>query len=215
MGLSESGTLDAIRQLPENVTLAFAPYGESLQSTVGTARAEGHEVMLEIPLEPFDYPENDPGPHTLLTNQPPRANLERLFWLMARFGGYIGVVNYMGARFTSAAGDFTPVMEELGTRGLAYLDDGSSNRSLAAQLAASNNMPFARANVQIDTNPSRAAILDALAALEDQARANGSAIGVASALPVSINTVADWARGLEADSDLLLVPVSTLMQVAD
>jgi polysaccharide deacetylase 2 family uncharacterized protein YibQ len=69
--------------------------------------------------------------------------------------------------------------------------------------------------VQIDTNPSRAAILDALAALEDQARANGSAIGVASALPVSINTVADWARGLEADSDLLLVPVSTLMQVAD
>lgn len=210
MGLSESGTLDAIEKLPDNITLAFAPYGRSLQRTARAARSGGHELMLEIPLEPFDYPENDPGPQTLLTGQTPRSNLDRLFWLMARVGGYIGVINHMGARFTASSADFGPVMEELGTRGLGYVDDGSSNRSIASNLARNNRVPFARANMELDSNPSRAAILTALDQLETKATAGGSAIGVASALPVSIQTIAEWARKLE-DKGILLVPVSALM----
>jgi len=210
LGLSESSTLDAIAKLPDNVTLAFAPYGRSLQRTTAAARAEGHEMLLQVPLEPFDYPDNDPGPQTLLTSQPPRANLDKLFWIMARFGGYYGLMNHMGARFTSAAADFEPIMEELGTRGLAYLDDGSSNRSLAPQLAGSNNVPFARANIELDTNPSRSGILSALQALEANATTNGSAIGIASALPISIQTIAEWANNLETRG-FTLVPVSALM----
>ena len=30
------------------------------------ARSEGHELFLQAPMEPFDYPDNDPGPQTLL-----------------------------------------------------------------------------------------------------------------------------------------------------
>ena len=136
LGLNEQGTLDAVDRLPPEVTLAFAPYGRTLDRTTGAARADGHELFLEVPLEPFDYPDNDPGPETLLTGQPPRANLEKFYWLLGRFGGYAGLINYMGARFTASAADFAPVMEEVSARGLGYLDDGSSNRSLAAQLAA-------------------------------------------------------------------------------
>ena len=33
---------------------------------VARAREAGHEVLLEVPMEPFDYPDNDPGPQTLL-----------------------------------------------------------------------------------------------------------------------------------------------------
>lgn len=210
MGLSESGTLDAIEKLPDNITLAFAPYGRTLQRTAGAARTGGHELILEIPLEPFDYPQNDPGPQTLLTGQPPRANLDRLFWLFARFGGYIGTINHMGARFTASAADFAPMMEELGTRGLGYIDDGSSNRSLASNLAKNNRVPFGRAEVRLDANPSRTAILEQLTALENRAAKSGSAIGIASALPVSIQTIANWAKELEGRG-ILLVPVSTLM----
>ncbi len=210
MGLSESGTLDAIDKLPDNITLAFAPYGRSLQRTGSAARAGGHELMLEVPLEPFDYPQNDPGPQTLLTGQTPRANLDRLFWLLARLGGYTGVINHMGARFTASAADFSPIMEELGTRGLGYFDDGSSNRSLAENIAAKNKVPFRRADIQVDATPSRSAILSALNELEETAVKNGSAVGIATALPVSIQTIAEWARELE-DRGLLLVPASALM----
>jgi polysaccharide deacetylase 2 family uncharacterized protein YibQ len=211
LGINEQGSLDAIDALPEDVTLAFAPYGKTLQSTVAAARAGGHEVFLEIPLEPFDYPQNDPGPQTLLTGEPPRANLDKLFWLMARFGGYAGVINNMGARFTASAADFSPVMEELGARGLGYIDDGSSNRSVAPQLAAGNKVPFSRVDMVIDNNPAREPILEALASLEAKAKQNGYALGIVSALPISMQTVTEWSQALESKG-LMLVPASALMK---
>ena len=211
LGINEQGSLDAIDQLPEDVTLAFAPYGKTLRETVSAARSGGHEVFLEIPLEPFDYPQNDPGPQTLLTGEQTRTNLEKLFWLMSRFGGYAGVINNMGARFTASAADFSPVMEELGARGLGYVDDGSSNRSLAGQLAGGNKVPFSRADLAIDANPSREPILAALGSLEAKAMQSGSAIGIVSALPISIATVTEWSRQLE-NKGITLVPASTLMK---
>ena len=211
LGINEQGSLDAIDELPENVTLAFAPYGKTLSTTVAAARSGGHEVLLEVPLEPFDYPQNDPGPQTLLTGETPRANIDKLFWLMARFGGYVGLINNMGARFTASAADFSPIMEELGARGLGYVDDGSSNRSLAPQLAEGNKVPFGRVDVTIDANPSRASILSALASLEAKAVENGHAIGIVSALPISVTTVTEWARELESRG-VLLVPASALMK---
>lgn len=211
LGLNESGTASAIDTLPDTVTLAFAPYGRSLSRTVASARAGGHEILLEMPLEPFDYPDSDPGPDTLLTGQAPRDNLNKLFTVMAKFGGYVGLINHMGARFTASTADFAPIMEELGTRGLGYVDDGSSNRSVATQLAAANHVAFGRADMMLDQNPSRSAILEQLAALEARATDNGQAIGVISALPISVQTLAEWAAGAERQG-FAIVPVSALMK---
>jgi polysaccharide deacetylase 2 family uncharacterized protein YibQ len=211
LGLNTSGTTSAIDMLPASVTLAFAPYGKALGGAASTARAAGHEILLEVPLEPFDYPESDPGPDTLLTGTAPRENLNKLFTVMGAFGGYVGLINHMGARFTASTADFAPIMEELGARGLGYLDDGSSNRSVARQLAAANTVAFGRADLALDTTPARAAILDQLKALEQKATDKGSAIGVISALPVSLSTLAEWSKTAE-DRGFTLVPVSALMK---
>lgn len=211
LGLNSSGTTAAIQTLPAPVTLAFAPYGKGLAAATGTARATGHELLLEVPLEPFDYPESDPGPDTLLTGQAPRDNLNKLFTVMGKFGGYVGVINHMGARFTASTSDFAPVMEELGSRGLGYVDDGSSNRSVATQLAAADAVEFGKADMALDAQPARQPILDQLKALEQKAQQNGSAIGVISALPVSIDTLAEWSKSA-GDRGFTLVPVSALMK---
>jgi polysaccharide deacetylase 2 family uncharacterized protein YibQ len=213
LGLNESGTATAIDTLPEAVTLAFAPYGRNLERTVASARTGGHEVLLEVPLEPFDYPESDPGPETLLTGQAPRDNLQKLFTVMGKFGGYVGLINHMGARFTSSTADFAPVMEELGSRGLGYLDDGTSNRSVATQLAAANGVEFARADIVLDLVPSRASILEQLRALESKATEAGIAIAVISALPISVQTLAEWTKTAE-EQGYTIVPVSALMKSA-
>src|SRR5690606_12457540 len=136
LGINTTGSVEAARSLPGPITLAFAPYGKDLAATTAAARAAGHELFLEVPLEPFDYPDNDPGPDTLLTGQAPRDNMNKLFSVMGTFGGYAGLINNMGARFTASGADFGPMMEELGARGLGYVDDGSSNRSLALQLSS-------------------------------------------------------------------------------
>jgi uncharacterized protein len=72
-------------------------------------------------------------------------------------------------------------------------------------------VPFARAGTVVDANPARASILSALTSLEAQAMETGSAIGIVSALPISVQSVSDWARGLDAKG-IALVPASALMK---
>ena len=101
LGIGASATGDAIAKLPKTVTLAFTPLRERSSRWVGRARSAGHEILLQLPMEPFDYPDNDPGPQTLLTNFAAAQNIDRLHWFLSRFQGYVGVTNFMGGRFTS------------------------------------------------------------------------------------------------------------------
>ena len=162
LGIGASGTSEALAKLPPAVTFAFAPYGGDLEQIVARARGEGHEVLLQVPMEPFDYPDNDPGPQTLLTSLDAAQNIDRLHWLMSRFQGYVGLANLMGARFTASEPALSPVLREAAKRGLIYVDDGSSQRSLASQIAGANNLAFAKADVVIDSVPSVADVERAL-----------------------------------------------------
>ncbi|MBV8751587.1 MAG: divergent polysaccharide deacetylase family protein [Hyphomicrobiales bacterium] len=209
LGVSASTTGEALAKLPPAVTLGFIPYGQDLARLVARARGEGREIVLQVPMEPFDYPDNDAGPQTLLTSLPPEQNLDRLHWAMSRFQGYVGIANYMGARFTAAEQALGPVLRDAGKRGLIYLDDGTSARSLTSQIAGGANMPFAKANIVLDATPTPAEIDNALAKLESIARERGVAVGVASALPASIDRIAHWAKAA-AGRGIVLVPISAV-----
>jgi uncharacterized protein len=209
LGVSAIGTGEALAKLPAAVTLGFIPYGQDLARLVARARGEGREVVLQVPMEPFDYPDNDAGPQTLLTSLSPEQNLDRLHWAMGRFQGYVGIANYMGARFTAAEQALGPVMRDAGKRGLIYFDDGTSARSLTSQIAGAANMPFAKANIVLDAVPTPAEIDNALAKLESIARERGVAVGVAGALPASIDRIAHWAKAA-AGRGIVLVPVSAV-----
>jgi hypothetical protein len=161
-------------------------------------------------MEPFDYPDNDPGPQTLLTTLAPDQNLDRLYWHLSRFQGYAGIANFMGARFVATDAVMQPIVREAAKRGLGYLDDGSAPRSVAASLAAGQSMPFARADISIDAVPTAAEIDRALAKLEELAKERGTAVGVASALPISIERIGVWIKTLEGHG-VMLVPLTTTM----
>jgi len=207
MGLSIKGTNAAIKRLPEQVTLGFAPYGKNLQSWIKKARDHGHEVLLQIPMEPYDFPDNDPGPYTLLTSLTAAENTERLRWLMTRFVGYAGVTNYMGAKFTAKKDSLRTVLAEFSKRGLIYVDNGASQRSKAKQVGREVGLGVSTADLLIDANPSEAAIDNALNQLEKIARRRGIAIGYASGLPISINRIVKWSKSLERRG-IVLVPVT-------
>ncbi len=212
LGLSQSGTAEAITKLPPQVTLAFAPYGSLLQAQVNKAREQGHEVMLQIPMEPFDYPANDPGPQTLLSNLSRDQNIDRLYWSFTRFSGYTGVINYLGAKFTANTGALTPVLEDMRNRGLIYIDDGSSQRSVSETVAGNVKLPYAKARLTLDAVPTPDKIDEALSLLEQEAREKGRAIGIASALPVTLDRIARWSKELERRG-FVLVPASAIVGI--
>ncbi len=210
LGVGAAKTTEAIMKLPPAVTLAFTPYGSDPGKLAQRARAQRHEILLQVPMEPFDYPDNDPGPQTLLTTLAPEQNLDRLYWHLSRFQGYAGIANFMGARFVAADAVMQPIVREAAKRGLGYFDDGSAPRSVAASLAASQAMPFARADISIDAVPTAAEIDRALAKLEDLAKQRGTAVGIASALPISIERIGAWVKTLDSHG-IMLVPLTTAM----
>lgn len=209
LGLSATSTNEAIAKLPGEVTLAFAPYGGGLQAQVNKARSDGHEVMLHMPMEPFDFPANDPGPQTLLSALPADQNLDRLQWAMTRFSGFTGLTNYMGAKFATSDEGLKGLFTELKRRGLTYVEDGAAARSRASDVARQTGIGFARGAITLDAVPTQQRIDEALSALENEAEHKGSALGIASALPISIERLARWAKAIERKG-FVLVPVSVL-----
>lgn len=209
LGIGANATAEALTKLPAAVTFAFSPYGSDVDRLVSRARGEGHEILIQVPMEPLDYPDNDPGPRTLLTSIGAEQNLDRLHWFMSRCQGYVGIASYMGARFTANEPAIGPVLSDIAKRGLIYFDDGSSPRSLAIQLSGANNGAFAKAHVVLDAVPIATEIDSALSRLETLARSGGVGIGVASVLPVGIDRIAQWVKAAESRG-LVLVPISVV-----
>lgn len=207
MGLNEKLTSRAAKDLSSDITFAFAPYGENLQEQVDKARGLGHEVLLQLPLEPVGFPATNPGPKTLLADAAPAANLDSLLWHMSRFAGYVGIINYMGGRFLASDAAVKPLLTELRKRGVLFMEDGSLPVSATDGVAKAMQFPVRHAHSVIDLDPTPAAITQALTALEDEAHNNGIAIGTGSGLEVTIDTLRDWARSA-ADRGIIIVPAT-------
>lgn len=209
VGIDPAGTQNAIATLPGEVTLAFAPYGDNLEAALAAARGRGHEILLQVPLEPFNYPRTDPGPNTLTADASVEENISRLHWFLSRTTNYVGVVNYMGARFTAEPDAIAPVVAEIGQRGLLYLDDGSSTRS-AAETAAAGVAPFLRADLVLDADLSIPAIDQKLRQLQAIAAERGYAVATGTAFPMTVERVAAFVRAATARG-IAIVPVSALV----
>lgn len=209
MGLNRPVTAAAIRQLPADVSLAFAPYGPDLPRQVAEAREDGHEVFLQVPMEPFDLAGPGPGPHMLRTGYDRKQMREHLHWHMGRFTGYVGIANFLGAKFTADTEAIAPVIEELRRRGLMYFDDGSSPRSLAGNITRASQTPFVRTDVILDERRDKRSVEAALARLEGLAVRQGIAVGFGNALPDVLAEVARFSKELERRG-VVLAPVSAL-----
>ncbi|HTI67999.1 MAG TPA: divergent polysaccharide deacetylase family protein [Caulobacteraceae bacterium] len=203
LGLNAAATRAAIERLPAEVTLSFVPYSDGLQGWIDLARADGHEVMLEIPMEPLDYPNNDPGPYTLMASARPEETVKRLEWLLARATGYYAVTNYLGGRFLTAEAGMGAFLGALKTRGLGFVDDGSAPKR------ANPGLPRASADTVVDEQLSGEAIDRQLLALEAAALQRGQSLGAGFAYPVTIEAVLRWSQGL-AGRGYQLAPASAI-----
>ena len=213
LGRSSAATEAAIQDLPGEVTLAFLPYGPNLQHWINLARAAGHEVLLNLPMEPLDYPANDPGPNTLLTALSIEQNQSRLNWTLSRVTGYVGVSNHMGSRFTASEEAMAPVIESLKSRGLLFLDSREAARSTGAILATKSRVPRAIVDRYIDKREASRVVIDAnLAEVERIAVADGVALAMGQQYPVTIERLRAWLDTLDGKG-ISLAPISAIVNM--
>ncbi|MGE3141772.1 MAG: divergent polysaccharide deacetylase family protein [Hyphomonadaceae bacterium] len=211
LGFNARNTTQAIEELPPEVTLSFVPYANNLQSWIDRARAAGHEVMLELPMEPFDPEADDTGPQTLMAAANAEQNVARLENLLSRATGYFGVTNYQGGRFAASAQASAPIAQQLRRRGLVFLSSGLGQRSAFTIEAQRAQLPIAGADRIIDARREAEAIDDQLLNLEALALQNGSAIGAGFAFPVTMEQIETWSHAL-GGRGYVLAPVSAVVQ---
>lgn len=210
LGFNARTTAAAIAELPAEVTLSFMPYTADLQSWINRARADGHEVLIEIPMESWDPRGEDTGPKALLTTATPSDNLARLETLLGRGAGYLGVMNYLGQRFATSPDASAPLTAALRQRGLAMFGNGVGARSALGIEADRAGLPFAAADRVVDARRDAEAIGEQLLALEAIAQRNGIALGVGFAFPVTIEQIKVWSKDISMRG-LALAPASAVI----
>lgn len=207
MGINPQASAQAVRNLPPAITLAYSPYAPRVEDQAEQARLAGHELLLQVPMEGF-APSQELGPRGLMATASRERNRDALDWHMSRFPGYIGLTNYLGGRFMASTSALMPLLQNVAERGLVFFDDATARQSLTSALALATGAPSLRADLAIEaTTPE--AIEAALRRLEILAREKGMAIGVAPAIPASVDQIARFAQGLEARG-IALVPLSAL-----
>jgi polysaccharide deacetylase 2 family uncharacterized protein YibQ len=202
LGLNARATQQAIETLPGPVTLSFVPYAEGLQGWIDLARQHGHEVLLETPMEPENYPDNDPGPYTLMARGGAQETAKKLEWVLSRATGYFGLTNYLGSRFLAEPAAYEAFAAAARARGLGFIDDGSA-------AASAGGLPRASAAYVVDDQLTAKAVDDQLLRLEARALQKGQALGSGFAYPVTLEKVAAWAASVEARG-YQLAPASAL-----
>lgn len=209
LGINYTHTKSAIEELPPEVTLSFAPTARNLQGWIHQARAAGHEVLLEVPMEPYEFGRERPHPQALYGSLSESELTGRLDYLMSRATGYFGVINYQGSKFATDEAATTKIAEALSGRGVAFVEDGSLNRSTFSAAASQTGLRYRQANTPIDARPDGSEIENRLLELEALAHENGASLGSGFAYPITIDILKAWTDQLD-EKGIILAPVSAV-----
>ncbi|MER2519710.1 MAG: divergent polysaccharide deacetylase family protein [Bdellovibrionales bacterium] len=211
IGSSRVSSDMAIARLPTNVTLAFDALSPVAAAWCARARQEGHEALLQVPMEPFDYPRSDPGPDTLLTHLPNTDNLQRLARALRQGSGYVGVTTLTGSKFTSDPEKLKPILTELQRRGLLVFDAHLTPHSVVEDLARGMRLPVVVNTSRIDVDLAPDQIDESLMQLEKTAKLTGRAVGIVAPLPIVIERLQLWLKDLPSRG-VALAPISAMVE---
>ena len=211
LGLSSAATEAAIQDLPSEVTLAYQPFAENIQQWIRLSRAAGHEVLLNLPMQPADFPAVDSEQRALFVSLSPEEKQDRMRWALSRVSGFVGVVNHMGGSFTTSQESMQPILVELKARGLLFVDAQSAELSVTTTLATAMEVARATNDLFLDNREvSRMAIDARLAAVERVAQEVGVSIAIGQAFPVTIERLRIWADTLN-QKGIALVPITAVV----
>ena len=208
LGINRALTQQAIDELPAEVTLSFAAHSVGLQGWVNKARAKGHEVLIELPMESKAFNPSEPGAdRALMVSRNTSSNPRNLDWLLSRAQGAFGVTNYNGDLFLSRADAVAPLFDKLAKSGLGFVFDGSISAPSLSAISASARLPYASGYNLIDATQDTSFIDSELSRLTESAKLGAQPIGVGFTYPETIASVKRWTNSL-ASQGLTLAPAS-------
>ncbi len=134
------------------VTLSILPYCPYSIDAANKAKKDGLEVILHLPMEPYEYPEKDPGEGALFTWMSKGEILDVLEENIEAVPYIVGANNHMGSRFMENEDKLKIIFNELKKRNLFFVDSYTTNNSMGRRVAKNTGIRYAPRNVFIDNN---------------------------------------------------------------
>ncbi len=192
------------------LSFSVLPHGTFSKSIARRIHEAGQELLLHLPMEPTGYPEVNPGVGALLVEMTDVELVQTLRKSLDAFPHVKGVNNHMGSKFCENESKLRPVMLELNTRGLFFLDSRTTSKTKAYAVAQQLHVPSAERNVFLDNIQNPRAIRAQLNRLTELARLRGRAIGIAHPHEVTLEVLRREVPKLSGKG-VELVPVSQLV----
>jgi uncharacterized protein len=200
---------DMLREIRRPLAVAVLP-GLPLSAPIARdAFRAGMEVLLDAPMEPYRYPELDPGPGVLLTSMSPGEIQQAVGKQLETVAPAVGVMNRMGSRLTEDRTRMRAMLEVLAARRLFLVDAYTSSQSLAFDEARGAGVRAARRQILVDHARGDAGDRVRWDEVAGWAERRGEVIVVAHGHPLTVRLLKEYVPRWEARG-LRLVPVSTL-----
>jgi polysaccharide deacetylase 2 family uncharacterized protein YibQ len=191
------------------ITFAILPRLHWTHTLAEEIHAEGHEIMLHQPMEPYET-RIDPGPGALYVGDAMKKIDRIMEQNISDVPFAQGVNNHMGSRFTSCEKEMNEVLQVIKSKDFFFVDSLTTNRSAAYSTAKKLEVSTARRHVFLDNRLEVSAILSQLQRLKNIALKNERAIGIGHPFPETAKAIEIFSGTLK-DSGINLVYISRVL----
>jgi uncharacterized protein len=202
---------DVLREIRRPLTVAVLPALPLSASMARDAARSGMEVLLDVPMEPYRYPELDPGPGILLTSMSPAQIQHAVGGQLETVAPAVGVINRMGSRLTEDSSRMRAMLEVLAARRMFLIDAYTSSQSAAYDEARIAGVRAARRHLLIDHASGEAGDRAQWDRVAGWAERRGEVVVVAHGHPLTVRLLKEYVPRWEARG-LRLVPVSAVVR---
>jgi hypothetical protein len=197
----------AAAALPQEVAFAVLPFLPKSAESATALHDAGHEIWLHLPMEPEDYPENDPGPGAVLMSMSPDELRVTVHSALNNIPHVVGVNNHMGSAVTADLRTMTWIMQELKVRDMAFIDSRTTIRTVAEEAAYGQGVMVNRRHVFLDNERDEAAIRRQLDEAIYRCRLEGEILAIGHLDPVTLEVLAEDLPGIEKRGADLVKPL--------
>lgn len=206
-------SLKAVRELLSlDIALTFSilPGLENTKRAADLIAKHHREIMLHMPMEPMDFPRNNPGKEALFVAMGHDEISRRTGLLLNALPGLVGVNNHMGSRFTQDRRRIGLVLEEIKKKNLYFVDSVTSGKTVAYEEAVKRGVPAMKRDLFLDHVNEPQAVAQQIDRLIRTVKKDGRALAICHPRE---NTIGELKKALQRfrAEGIEVVPVSTLI----
>lgn len=191
LGYKPISSLNALLDLKFPITFAIIPHLPYSSSNAISLYKNQYEIILHMPMEPGNYPTNNPGEGAILTNMN-EANIREAIRSGFKSVPFCdGMNNHMGSKVTANRTLMRTIMSEVKERDMFYVDSKTSASSVAFEVAKSMHVPTAQRHVFLDHEDTYEFVIKQLEETREIADKRGLAIAIGHPYPATLKALAE------------------------